>query len=350
MSVSFNSAHPITDFSFVSLEPSHVLPSKEEAKKIFYALGDDFWKQIIDGKYHDFGKMVFDENLHYKTREPGFYASLEKGCEFASAYLTDPLSLDFYKNLHGQLCSHFAGEATSTELTLEEVGRFSNRTSWCKLGIEVMDEGMKELENDYKIVERYEFSYLEDEKVKQSYPTSVERVNQFEEKVKEKIQELNKEIADRCQELCIPVLAKLELIPRKWIFVSYEIDSLEEQERITQLLFDSYNQQIDRINTNLKKPLLPKEIEQIKKEKIGLIAHLFQMLEWLHPFYDGQGRTDLVLNTKLLTEQGLNPAILDEPYLSTWSPLAKWSDYLAEGIQKWQAEADRIQKNKRQKI
>lgn len=46
--------------------------------------------------------------------------------------------------------------------------------------------------------------------------------------------------------------------------------------------------------------------------------------------------TALVLLNKLLTEQGLTPAILDEPYVSSWSPLADWKTYLEEGMAKWQ--------------
>lgn len=77
--------------------------TKEEAHKVFYALGDRFWMQIIDGKYHKHGKMVFDEGLDLRDKKPGFFASLEKACQFASEHLTEPLTIDFYKKLFSYL-------------------------------------------------------------------------------------------------------------------------------------------------------------------------------------------------------------------------------------------------------
>jgi hypothetical protein len=72
-----------------------------------------------------------------------------------------------------------------------------------------------------------------------------------------------------------------------------------------------------------------------REEKLRLIANLFQMLEWLHPFIDGQGRTDLILLAKELCRHGFNPAILDEPFFSTVSTLDDWVAYLERGMEKW---------------
>ena len=67
------------------------------------------------------------------------------------------------------------------------------------------------------------------------------------------------------------------------------------------------------------------------------IADLFQLLEWLHPFDDGQGRTGLVLQAMLLSQEGSNPAILYDPYTSTWSLFPEWREDLAKGIELWKA-------------
>lgn len=65
------------------------------------------------------------------------------------------------------------------------------------------------------------------------------------------------------------------------------------------------------------------------------VAHLFQMLEWLHPAQDGQGRTELVVRARLLCEVGENPAILNEPYVSTYSQLSEWLENVLIGIEEW---------------
>lgn len=68
------------------------------------------------------------------------------------------------------------------------------------------------------------------------------------------------------------------------------------------------------------------------------VASLFQNLEWLHPFYDGQGRTDILLLNKLLLENNFTPVILEYPYYSSSNTLESWIEYLKEGMEKWQEE------------
>ena len=74
---------------------------------------------------------------------------------------------------------------------------------------------------------------------------------------------------------------------------------------------------------------------ELKKEKLLAIADLFQKLEFLHPFQDGQGRTDVILLSKLLCEYGFNPAILYDPYVSSYVSLEDWYKYLELGMQEW---------------
>ena len=121
----------------------------------------------------------------------------------------------------------------------------------------------------------------------------------------------------------------------EWTYVHYSYSGSEDHERITQKLFDRYNRKMREVNTLLKD--CPNEVEskRLREEKIDLIADLYQLLEWLHPFQDGQGRTDLVLLAKLLSDQGFNPAILEEPYFSSTATPAQWRAHLREGIQRF---------------
>lgn len=97
--------------------------------------------------------------------------------------------------------------------------------------------------------------------------------------------------------------------------------------------------QIDEINKKLKDPNLDESLRKVlMNQKLDLIAYLYQALEWVHPFPDGQGRTDLVVLSKLLCEEGFNPPILDDPYISTFAPFSEWRDYLANGIELWKKE------------
>ena len=58
--------------------------------------------------------MVFDEALHHGEKEPGYFNSMTEGCKYASKHLTEKPSLEFYKNLHKTLCTHFKGRETNT--------------------------------------------------------------------------------------------------------------------------------------------------------------------------------------------------------------------------------------------
>lgn len=101
-------------------------PSAAEAAKVYWKLGDDFWRQIIDGTFQQYGPKVFDEGLHGSVKEPGFFSSLKAGCELVSRHLTEPPTPDLYKELHRTLCSHFSGEKTRTLIDASKIGIFRN--------------------------------------------------------------------------------------------------------------------------------------------------------------------------------------------------------------------------------
>jgi len=121
------------------------------------------------------------------------------------------------------------------------------------------------------------------------------------------------------------------------VHINYNYQNPTEIEEAIHKLIDDYNEKIKKLPSNL--------IERSMEENefaLKYIAELFQNLEWLHPFFDGQGRTDLVLLAKLLTENGFNPSILYDPYYSTFEPLEKWISYLKEGMEAWKREKENI--------
>lgn len=107
------------------------------------------------------------------------------------------------------------------------------------------------------------------------------------------------------------------------------------------MLFKEFNRNIDEAQKEAYSKLNKQDVETIKSEyqerAIFLIGRLFAELEWLHPWIDGQGRTDLINLSGLLCREGLHPPILDFPYFSSTSFLEDWLVYLKEGLAKFRA-------------
>ena len=62
--------------------------------KVFYGLGKDAWKDIIDGKHHARGHLAFDTSRPEHPGEPGFYSSMMSACEKASRFILHLLALE----------------------------------------------------------------------------------------------------------------------------------------------------------------------------------------------------------------------------------------------------------------
>ena len=148
--------------------------------------------------------------------------------------------------------------------------------------------------------------------------------------VQAKIKEVNSEIQERSSALGIMdvrgktvKLAEISDID-PGVRVVYRCPGGDLLEKVVDRLFKRFKQNISAAIS--------------KAERRQCIADLYQMLEWAHPFPDGQGRTDLIMLKTLLVAYGLTPAILDEPYMSTFCSLNDWDAYLAGGMEKWKVE------------
>lgn len=213
----------------------------------------------------------------------------------------------------------------------------------------VLDEASDHIRNVNKLNYLTTFDKLNtiDSKKLEMLKKSKVWLDNMEREWTKKITEMDKHISDVCKELKIPKIADIsfknyggnDIIIR----VDYVTLSSEQHEGIVKALFDRYNHKKEDINIKLKKAS-GKEADQLIEEKRDAIAELYQLLELLHPYKDGQGRTDLVLQAKLLSEEGLNPAILGQPYMSTWSPLSDWKDYLKQGVQSWKDQYQAMKK------
>lgn len=377
--------HPNYSIDQTTLPNCDSVLTKEQAQEKFWNLGDKFWMQIIDGKFHKHGPLVFDEALHMGDKEPGFFNSLKNGCEFASQHLNEKLSIHFYKELHKVLCAHFKGKENNTEMDASLAGNFRNTGTRARYDLQSHNEKARENylililhrmcfeenapdESYYGTSHNTTFSLLEceikkfgrhhgcptewvekkiqywknqtgiSEILQKEYEKSTKWVVGYKENWNLKIDELNNYLSETCKNMGVKNIATFRIISdalSNILHLDYAKLTPEEHQQIVQMLFDEYNNKIDEINSNSQKFHVTGN-SQINA-KIEAVAHLFQMLEWLHPFQDGQGRIDLVVQAKLLCEVGANPAILNEPYVSSLSLLSEWLESLLFGIEEWKS-------------
>lgn len=341
--------------------------SKETSENVFSRLGDEnWWKQIYDGKYHHLGPKVFDEGLHGKVVEPGFYENARQAFLLAKAHLNKKVNVEFYCELHKKACAHFKGSANQTEIKANEAGNFrsiENKGVKCVCKISEMmdvfdrarlasDERRKNVINDYVIVKRsYGDRAVEvcgdnktlvdrDTWVRQFIITS-EEAKEIESLLQNKINATQATLAALSQHPTLKNAAPITVFEECGDFyVSYKEPKFHDFsfEVVITYLFETFNRSLAEIDEQLINSALDQKDALVYK-KLVLIADLYQKLEWFHPFPDGQGRTDLILLSKLLAENGFTPAILDHPYMSSFCSLEDWTAYLIEGMQKWQKEA-----------
>ncbi len=332
--------------------------SKESAEKIYCGLEKNWWKQLYDGKFHHLGVEVFDKALHRLRAEPGFHDSAFKAFEFAKSHLTEKLSVDFYLGLHKVACAHFKGKENNTGMDSSEAGRFrpsGGGNVRCKIKLRMMLKEIFAVEKSIELINLYSILRedlgdkiveicgegiivkIEDKVTRREDTCDGADVQEIENLIQKKFQALNETLNEWANDPIVKnAIPKVNLIGDELcLFYSEAWFNM----LVTQL-FVAFNRTLSEINEELiNTPLTEREkIDSLVERKLVLIENLFQNLEWLHPFRDGQGRTDLLLLAKLLSENGFTPAILDEPYMSSFSSREDWLAYLKEGMHKWEEE------------
>lgn len=127
------------------------------------------------------------------------------------------------------------------------------------------------------------------------------------------------------------------------MYVNYAKLTPDSFKDVVSQVFSKFNSSIAAIDGELLQlGLTANRVETLTEQKLTLIADLYQKLEWFHPFPDGQGRTDLMVLGMLLSKHGFCPAILNEPYVSSFAPLSDWVNYLKEGMKKWEEVAREV--------
>jgi hypothetical protein len=265
-------------FFYACVNPS---ASQEQLRKTYFGLGEEKWRECIDGEFHDRGKYAFDRGLHGGTTEPGFIASMEAAFEFAGQYLNRKIDAQWYLQLHKRTCGHFNGDSNIYLMGQERVGVFRNR-----------DVGAN-FKGVYKVTDQAlrEFKAL-DEEIKRLYGDTY-GLGVF---------------LDRGQGA---------------LFLHYKSMTEKQVTTLFNKFLNDFYQEVERAATDDK--------------KLMVIAKLQQRLEWLHPVLDGTARTSTVLMNKLLTDYGFHPAVLEYPHVSSSYGLQQWFEYLKDGLKRWEA-------------
>lgn len=264
--------------------------SQEQLQKVYFGLGEEKWRECIDGTFHDKGKYVFDKGLHGGTIEPGFIASMENAFQFASQHLNRKIDATWYLQLHRRTCGHFNGDSNIYMMGQERVGVFRNRAVGANFsGTYKMTDGALK-----------EFKALD--------------------------AEIKRQLGDSYG------LGEFVTRGPGWLFLNYKAMTEEQIAVLFNKFLNDFYQEIERAGNDDK--------------KLMAIARLHQRLEWLHPVTDGTARTSTVLLNILLTGYGFHPAILEYPHVSSSYGLNQWFNYLKDGLKKWQQLREKLKASK----
>jgi Leucine-rich repeat (LRR) protein len=268
---------------------SRGLKTKDEFLEIYEGLGEDKWKENVEGIFHGYGKFVFDRGLHGRAIEPGFMQSIENLYEFLKANYGRKIDADFYLEMHRVACAHFKGKDTQTLIDQKKVGLFRNRG----VGAEFAEPHCKLTEKGFQ-----DHSALSQQ---------LSRVLGFSFSLGQFIR----------------------VNPTTWRLFYYPM-----HEDLIRIVFNFF---ITEFYAEIARA-------QSRDEYLKAIAKLIQHLEWLHPPEDGCGRVDTALLHFLLASYAdLNPALLSYTYVSSCYGLEEWVQYLNNGIEDWKAECDAIE-------
>lgn len=298
------------------------------------------WKYIVDVKYHHLGPNVFDEGLHGVAPEPGFLNSALE----AFNYIKDkPLTIETYRMVNKIAGSHFNEKMPHFIIDSKQAGSFRD-------GVEVNARFFPtEIFDRFITIEPFVSPFLDFDGYNVHFDgILIYQLNQIDINHNHNIKIFVNLITTLYNLLAT---GKIDYINGKYyynrrpleivysceyIFEVFQFMIINKENYITAIIDERVNLLNDVTNLCsfhnennmivIKYNILDPEIylEEIinhfnKTEKIDKKEiFLYQRLEWLHPFYDGQGRTDIIILQKLLKDHGYPMVEMYDPYLSTY--------------------------------
>jgi len=374
------------------LEEVGIVPATDQAKRNFWMLGENWWRQILDGKAHKLGKWVFDQGLHGWNAEPGFLESALHACAYATENFDQILTYEGYEEIHAIACRHFKGSENNTlcasseirtlrdvrEYIISEIHDPSFKRSLKKMqdlrtALNMFDRWAEyadvSLNEDFTMLRNavYEATRTKDVlcwRYPEDFNDEMDLDNIYkmistdllpkvtEEVIREEVLHcafLNQIFRDFASRFDIdePLTEAEKGRNPGQIKTAYrECDQnaircivhemfREAQECLEQAQRDAANDVL-----SLSSGMMPESVvERVGKIKVSyqeqtlqIVANLYAELMWLHPWIDGQGRASLIQLSALLTREGLHPAILEEPYFCLTNTVEDSTSYLKEGL------------------
>lgn len=246
---------------------------------VYRRLGDNKWKEGIDGKDHHLGPEVYDKGLHGGTVEVGFLSGLQRGYQFLEERCNRKVDVSFYLGLHQEICSHFRGKQNNTLLEQKELGRFRNRGVTAPFASQMFtSQGLQEYDDLNRILKLHLGSSFQ--------------------------------------------LGRLGIEGLKVVRMYYH--PLKEDQ--VKLIFNYF---LTEFYYEIGHTTHPNQQKRA-------IAKLIRNWEWLHPPRDGCGRTDTAMLNYLLTCYGFTPVLLKHPYISSTVQLELWVEAINKGMIDWE--------------
>ncbi|OGN65246.1 MAG: hypothetical protein A3E80_06270 [Chlamydiae bacterium RIFCSPHIGHO2_12_FULL_49_9] len=274
--------------AFFSQSPKETPPQdfteaeKETKTFLFEYLKDNMWKQMIDGEHHSEGCLVYESDRKDHEGEPGYLGSMQAAFAYAKDNLFAPLTVSLYKDLHKHTSRH-----------LENIAH-------------------GEFRRDYPV----------SVKGCAPEPMTLEQSTEKAAHLNQIAQETSAKLG--AEPFCYTTSFELNQKPYYTIF--HHGFGRAFFEKTVELLLARYE------SCSSDPDLGP--IDHMR-----LIAELFQNLEQLHPFYDAQTRTDVVLGTMLLVRRGLNPTLFHNPNLAFFTTPDEWFEIFSKAVEAWREEA-----------
>lgn len=298
------------------------------------------WVYFIDGRFHKYGPKVFDEGRHNGGRaEPGYMKSVLKAHNYISAR---PLTVETYQEVHRLAISHFNKNTPDTYIEAKDGGRFRSG--------DVVEASFFPTEIFYYLLDALDAikPFIQFD----GFTFSYENIPFYDLKHDEILKNHHTKVVVYMLIRLSNFIANDEvtLVDGKYHRNNKPLDIIYSHELIFDIFTFMYEKRVDYINEKLNE-----RIELLNKvgfcdfyfDRGGIVAdyialnteeltgkiidnfnaskktkrdifRLYQELEWLHPFYDGQGRTDIIVLQKLLVDNGYEMIEMYDPYLSTY--------------------------------
>lgn len=277
----------------------------EEMMPKFFVLGKEQWHLYIDEDDHRFGPMVYDEGTHDGTVEKGYLECMEAGALFTFAHLNKTFSieedLERYIALNEIVYGHDddgGGNLRCREpeyYTQREMGDYSSYKIHCGTDSRHWpDAGWSKVHTLWKEINHSSLEiihYFEGEDVPGYYGCR---------KITQASQLTEAEEGD---------LLTLFFIIRN------DVTKLVEK------IFKKYKREIPKART--------------RHQKLKIIAEKHQNLERLHPFVNGNTRTNLIELYKDLVENNFTPCLLpNTPNKVYFNCNEQWIKQIRSGLEK----------------